>query len=271
MIDGVFNFRDTAGTALASGRATRAGVLYRSAALGGMSAGGQRAFAESPIGVVVDFRNADERQMVPDVLPSSRAFYTVELPVLEGAANSSIDAELAAARLAAAGPGDEDADGASTGSLEAVPAIDHFSIVYTAMLTHAAESFARVARLVGASRDDEPSAVLVHCTAGKDRTGVAVALMLDAVGATREAVVADYTASERYLAGAWAERMLAAIQSTGTPLTPRLRELVTATPAAAIERALAWVEDRHGSSSDYLRSGGLTDAELGALRARLIG
>lgn len=269
MIDGVVNFRDTAGTALTAGGATRTGVLYRSAALGGMSVGGQRAFADSPIGVVVDFRNADERQTAPDVLPTGRAFRTVELPILEGAASSSIAAELAAAELAATQS--EDRDASDAGALEAVPSVDHFAIVYTAMLTHAAESFADVARLVGASRDDEPSAVLVHCTAGKDRTGVAVALMLDAVGATRGAVVADYTASERQLAGAWAERMLAAIESAGTPLTPRLRELVTATPAAAIESALGWVEDRHGSSSDYLRSGGLTDAELGALRSRLIG
>ena len=59
--------------------------------------------------------------------------------------------------------------------------------------------------------------MLVHCTAGKDRTGVAIALLLDAVGAERDAVVADYAASEANLSGAWADRMFAMIDAMGIP------------------------------------------------------
>lgn len=49
--------------------------------------------------------------------------------------------------------------------------------LYVGMLQHGADAFATVARLVSAGTDDRPSAVLVHCTAGKDRTGVATALL----------------------------------------------------------------------------------------------
>jgi protein-tyrosine phosphatase len=108
----------------------------------------------------------------------------------------------------------------------------------------------------------------VHCTAGKDRTGVSVALVLDAVGAERAAVVADYAASAANLAGPWADGMRAMITAMGVPLTPEIDTLVTATPPAAIEQALAWV-DAQGGAAEYLQSGGLTDAELDALRARL--
>lgn len=59
--------------------------------------------------------------------------------------------------------------------------------LYVGMLQHGADAFATVARLVSAGTDDRPSAVLVHCMAGKDRT-VATALLLDAVGADRDAV-----------------------------------------------------------------------------------
>ena len=110
----------------------------------------------------------------------------------------------------------------------------------------------------------------MHCTAGKDRTGVAVALLLDAVGVERDAVVTDYAISERNLAGPWADRMLAGIEQMGAPLTPEIRELVTGTPPAAIEQALTWLDERGGAAA-YLQSGGLTDAELGALRTRLAG
>jgi protein-tyrosine phosphatase len=110
--------------------------------------------------------------------------------------------------------------------------------------------------------------VLVHCTAGKDRTGVAVALMLDAAGAERDAIVADYASSQANLAGPWAESMLGTITAMGVPITDSLRTLVTATPPAAIEQALTWV-DGEGGAAAYLQSGGLSDSELDALRGRL--
>ena len=65
--------------------------------------------------------------------------------------------------------------------------------------------------------------------------------------------------------------MLAAVSGMGVPLTPALRELVTETPAAAIEHALAWVDAEHGGADGYLQSGGLTADELAALRTRLTG
>lgn len=136
------------------------------------------------------------------------------------------------------------------------------------MLEGGATSFAEFARLVAASTDDQPTAVVVHCTAGKDRTGVSVALALDSVGADRSAVIADYTSSAANLAGPWAERMRAMITAMGVPLTPEIDALVTGTPAEAIETAFAWLDERGGSAA-YLQSGGLTDSELAQLRARL--
>jgi protein-tyrosine phosphatase len=144
--------------------------------------------------------------------------------------------------------------------------------LYVSMLAHGAGAFAELARLVAASGDAsaDADAVLVHCTAGKDRTGVAIALLLDAVGADRDAVVADYASSEANLSGAWAEGMFAMITSMGVPRTAELDALVAATPATAITRALDWVQQQHGGSAAYLRTGGLTEPELTALRSRLI-
>ena len=54
VVGGLHNFRDTGGTALRAGGETRAGVLYRSDALGTLTDAGLEVFAETPIGVVVD-------------------------------------------------------------------------------------------------------------------------------------------------------------------------------------------------------------------------
>ncbi|MBD3940354.1 tyrosine-protein phosphatase [Microbacterium sp. NEAU-LLC] len=257
-IDGLQNFRDTGGTPLTTGGATRSGVLYRSEALSTLTPTGVEQLAASGIGVIADFRTDLERGMSPDVLPASRPFEVVALPLLEGAMTGFAQAATQAA----------DPDAAGQAIASALAQLPGLGELYVSMLEHGAAAFAEAARLVAASRDDSPTAVLVHCTAGKDRTGVSVALILDTVGADRAAVVADYAVSAERLSGPWAERMRGMVRSMGVPLTPELDELITATPPSAIEHALTWV-DAQGGSAAYLRSGGLTDTELDALRSRL--
>ncbi|KJL45171.1 MULTISPECIES: tyrosine-protein phosphatase [Microbacterium] len=253
-IEGLFNFRDTGGMPLTSGGVIRSGVLYRSAALNALTDDGLAQLADTAVGVIADFRTPVEQQMAPDRVPVSRPFRVESLTLLEGALpQPAVGADATAVPESFATV------------LAQLPTLGE---LYLSMLAAGAETFAGVARLVGASTDDEPTAVLVHCTAGKDRTGVAVALMLDAAGAERDAIVADYASSQDNLAGPWAEGMLGTLTSMGVPVTDSLRTLVTRTPPAAIEQALTWVDGKGGSAA-YLQSGGLTDAELDALRTRL--
>lgn len=259
-IEGLQNFRDTGGTPLTTGGATRPGVLFRSEALSTLTATGLEQLAATDIGVIADFRTETERSMAPDLLPASRPFRVVELPLLEGAMTG----------LAKSAQSAQDPDAAKAAIATALATLPSLGDLYVSMLTGGATAFAELARLVALSVDDAPTAVLVHCTAGKDRTGVAVALLLDVVGADRDAVVADYASSAANLAGPWADGMRATLTRLGLPLTPALDTLVTATPAEAIEQALTWI-DGNGGAADYLRSGGLTGAEFDALHGRLIG
>jgi len=255
-IDGLFNFRDTGGMPLEGGGTTRSGVLFRSDALSGLSPQGLAELAETAVGVIVDFRTPAERESAPDRVPDSRPFDVVDLSILEGAVADSMQQLM---------------KGGAPSAAELSAAMPTLGGLYVGMLQHGAASFAQVARLIAASNDEAPTAVLVHCTAGKDRTGVATALMLDAVGAERAAVVADYASSQDNLAGPWADGMLRMVASFGIPVTPELEAIVTGTPPEAIEEALDWVDREHGGAAGYLTAAGLTDAELDALRARLAG
>ena len=259
LIDGTYNARDTGGLPLTGGGRTRQGVLYRSDALHTATDDGLETLSASPIGTIVDFRTEDERRDAPNRLPADRPVRVRELSLLEGAMTGA-----PAAPSRGAEPMDENAMRAL---LARIPSL---SALYTSMLEHAAPAFAEVARLIAVPEDPAHPAVLVHCSAGKDRTGVATALMLDAAGVERAAIVADYTSSQDNLAGEWADRMLTRAETWGVPMVPAITDLVTATPRAAIEAAFAWIDERGGSAA-YLLGGGLTPVELDGLRERIAG
>ncbi len=109
-------------------------------------------------------------------------------------------------------------------------------------------------------------AVLVHCAAGKDRTGVVVALALDAAGVDRAAIVGDYVAT--------AERIEAILERLVASPTYR-DELLGHDPqqhapvAATMERVLELVDERFGGSARWLEAHGLSAAEQEQLRTRL--
>jgi protein-tyrosine phosphatase len=109
-------------------------------------------------------------------------------------------------------------------------------------------------------------AVLVHCAAGKDRTGVLVAVALDAVGVDRDTIVADYLATR--------ERIEAIITRLLGSSTYRA-ELEGHDPQqhapvpGAMERVLELLDERYGGSADWLAAQGLEAGDLERLRQRL--
>jgi protein-tyrosine phosphatase len=111
-------------------------------------------------------------------------------------------------------------------------------------------------------------AVLVHCAAGKDRTGVVVALALDAAGVDREAIIRDYVAT--------AERIEAILERLVSSPTYR-DELEGHDPqqhapvAGTMERLLELVDERFGGAAEWLAGHGLQPAESTLLRRRLTG
>jgi protein-tyrosine phosphatase len=109
-------------------------------------------------------------------------------------------------------------------------------------------------------------AVLVHCAAGKDRTGVVVAVALDAAGVDRELIVTDYLATEQRI-----EAILDRLVSSPTYRAeleghdPRRHAPVPGT----MERVFELVDQRFGGMAPYLQERGLDDSDLERLGQRL--
>jgi protein-tyrosine phosphatase len=240
---GLQNFRDVGGIAISSdgqGGQIRAGVLYRSDA--------PRAGDPAPAGVrwppstVIDLRSVEEAGAEHPLAGPDSEVHSIPLM-----------AEAGIVRLAAA-PAELD---------------DGVAGLYRRTLAHVGPHVASVARLISASGGP----TLIHCTAGKDRTGLVVAIVLSAVGVEREAIVADYVRTQANMPGVLARIASTPGLSDGPALVERVAqnqpEILTA-PAGAIAAALDAIEES-GGAGDWLAQHGLSEAELAQLRVRLIG
>lgn len=234
---GVSNLRDIGGYPAGEG-ISRWGTLFRSDALHRLDDAGRAALGEFGIAHIVDLRGGAERAEAPSAL-AGLGVTVHHVPVFD------------------------DAD-------PAVMATTHVRLdsVYDHMVDDRGGQLAAAVRIIA---DAAPgAAVLVHCTAGKDRTGLVVAFALCAAGIDRAAVVEDYAATAANLRGAWADEMLAGLADRGFAPTPEVVALVTASPADLLERLLDRIDAEHGSMDAYLRAQGLTDDELARLRAALV-
>lgn len=112
--------------------------------------------------------------------------------------------------------------------------------------------------------------VLVHCTFGKDRTGIVVATILAAIGVAESAIVADYVET-----AANVDRILARLNAIDSPAINRIRNLSTTYPegldaTADAVGALLQVFEEAGGADSWLRARGSSDDSLATLRSRLL-
>lgn len=233
---GAYNLRDTGGYSATVGF-TRWGKLYRSDALHQLEDDGRERLAQLGVGLVIDLRDDVELANAPSAL-GGLDLIVKHLPIFQGASPELVGTS---------------------------------GITLSSLYRTIIEDFgANVARAVSAIAHSGETPVLVHCTAGKDRTGLVIALALLAVGVDRASVVADYAETESNLRGVWSATMLARIIAQAGMISPDLEQIVTASPAAVLEEIIDRIESDYGSAGDYLIANGMTADELVLLTAALL-
>ncbi|MFV0532126.1 MAG: tyrosine-protein phosphatase [Cumulibacter sp.] len=233
-VDGTYNLRELGGYR-AGDAAVRQGKFFRSDGLHMLTPTGKTAIADLGVRRIIDLRSDDEtvadRTELPEIEIVHAPIFTAGQPTVMPEAPRSI------------------------------------SDVYDDIIDEHGEQLTNAVRLIATSGD---APVLVHCTAGKDRTGLVVALTLLALGVPREDVVADYALTEGYLAGPWVDRMIAKMLESGYPQHDDTIALVATSPATLTERIIDRWESEWGSGLEYLTAHGFSAADRSALSAAVL-
>jgi protein tyrosine/serine phosphatase len=218
-LDGTRNVRDVGGYATTTGRMTRWRTLLRSDELTRIPEHAQKELLDLGLRQVIDLRWPEELERAPNVFVESPVVRYTSVPLLA-------DDPTPFAGLAG---------------------------MYLHVFDARAPQLADVARALLA---DGGLPAIIGCAAGKDRTGVSIALLLDLVGVPTEAIVKDYAMSATYFA-----QPRTVIDADDWRHPP----LVVDSPPEFMAAALRHLDREHGGARALLRNHGITDAELDRL------
>ena len=187
--DGAEHFRDLGGYETHDGRRVSWGRAFRSGQLAALTDEDLEALGELDIRLVVDFRSDKEREAEPDRLPEDPAPRSVLAPITtEGVDPHDLKEKLMSGDLEGLDLADWLVDGNRRFALEFA---DRYRRMFEEILEPASVPF------------------VVHCTGGKDRAGMASALILLALGVPEEQVMEDFLLTNALLADVIERRLLA--------------------------------------------------------------
>ncbi|QIX28706.1 tyrosine-protein phosphatase [Nocardioides sp. JQ2195] len=248
-LEGVANMRDLGGVPTRSGDRIRPRRLLRSDNLQDLSASDVQVLLEDlDVTDVVDLRSTTEVNAEgPGPLMDRREVTVHHHSLVRDQRRAATTKDT----LVLAGTGATPADA------------DYWSRHYLGYLADRPESVVASLRAIASAR----GAAVVHCAAGKDRTGTVVGMALSLVGVADELVVADYVASAERI-----ERILDRLK-----VRPSYADLVRARvqdqmpKAETMEQLFGTLNQEHGGALGWLAAHGWTDQDSEQLRLKLLG
>lgn len=233
-LQGAYNVRDLGGYPAGTGQ-TRWGMLFRADALHHLSTDDQHLLRTRGIKTVIDLRHGAEVETQPNVFAEADDVRYHNIPIF---------------RASVAGN--------ASGQTPDLPSIYRYIVE---------ECRAGVTEVLTTIADAETGGVLFHCTAGKDRTGIIAALLLDMAGVDAETIADDYaltTAAMTHIR----PRLLERVREEGGSVEQMERLL--SSHREDMLGFMAYLHERYGDAAQYAREIGLTDEHIARLRERLI-
>ncbi len=250
--EGITNFRDLGGYPTVDGRQVKWGVLYRAASLAESSKADLRSIEQLKLTTLIDFRSAAEKAEEPDQLPNPNGFKVVEIPTLDEG-NKAMVGEIMA-RI-------------ESGNFDG---FDPDALMLEANRQFASTFTPQFRQFMQTVLEADGAPIAWHCSAGKDRTGFAAAILLRILGVPQDVVMQDYMASRQHALESRKSQLLLLRVFKGEEAADKLAVLL-GVEEAWLEAAFAEIDTKWGSFDNYVREGlGLTVADIAQLKATLL-
>jgi protein-tyrosine phosphatase len=214
--EGISNFRDLGGYRTRSGGSVRWGLVFRADALCGLSEADLAMYAELGLRAVFDLRRDTERQERPNPFPS------LHLEMI----------------------------GAESQAIPDLSSEDGESFLYSLYTGLVEQSAVQIGKLLTALAREGGLPAVFHCHAGKDRTGLVAAVLLEALGVERDSILDDYELTARYRLRKDQEATFQRLRDYG--FSPEAAAGVLNTPRWAMQETLLDLERKYGDVDTYL-------------------
>jgi protein-tyrosine phosphatase len=244
-MDGGRNFRDLGGYRTADGHMVKRGVMYRSGSLGSLTPQGQQTLAGLHIASIIDLRSNDERAQDTNDLTAEfgQGYWFRDYGMSHGDM----------AKIFGAG---------GVPTAESMTAM--MSQVYRTLPKEQAPSYREMFARLAAGK--EP--LVINCTAGKDRTGIASALVLTALGVPYETVKQDFLLSND---APGMNTLTGALPGPLAKLPPEVLKPLSGVEPEYLDTAFAQIKQDYGSVESYLQKElAVGPNEVAALRRNLL-
>ena len=232
-VDSVANLRDVGGYRTRDGRTVRSGRLLRSASLHLLDQDGQQQLINRGLRHVIDLRHDHELENAPNVFRESDAVNYQNVSLFSGLAPERIP----------------------------IGAIPTLAEMYTELLDSSASLIVKAVEPFASGET-----ALVHCSAGKDRTGIIVALLLDLVNVDRDTIIHDYALTDIYLEPL-RDNFRDFAREAGIDLV-QYEHMISCQPEYIAE-FLDYLHEKYGGAREYLLKAGMTEEQLDRIREEL--
>ena len=243
VLQGAANFRDLGGYKTKDGRHVKWGEIYRSADISKLTDADLAILKDRRINYDVDFRGHQESAQAPDRMNPGTDY------ILCPAGSDSLGNWMK-----------------GIGALKGKKAGDSLMTIFYSNTTYLTDRYKPFFdKLLGLPADQS---LLFHCTAGKDRTGIAAALLLYALGVPYNTITADYTATNYYRA---AENKKAVKGMAAMHMDKDVAATMMGADKQYIDATFAAINKQYGSIDSFLKNQiGLDDQKMAILKNKFL-
>lgn len=242
-MDGPVNFRDVGGLTTKDGKTVKWGSVFRSDNISGLTASDLRKMADMGIGMDIDFRQDHEIQADPDALPADGSIEYINLAMGDTSAKGGMATFMQ--KLNEVGDQPEKIEQVIMGFYTQIPLA--FADKYKTYFQILAE---------------EEDGVMFHCSAGKDRTGIASALLLYTLGVDMEDIKNEYALSNYYR---YETNLAFGDKMAQYGISPEVAPLLMGVKPEYMDAIFGAIAQSYGSVDNYLETALGVDAEMKSL------